>query len=78
MSAMNIDGVVENYVATLMDITQSKADTEEIERLAYYDPLTGLLNRRLLLDRLKVAISSSDRNKKIAHYCFWILITSKP
>ncbi len=62
----NCHGVVENYVATLMDITQSKADTEEIERLAYYDPLTGLPNRRLLLDRLKVAISASDRS---GHNC---------
>lgn len=60
------NGVVENYVAILLDITQSKADTEEIERLAYYDPLTGLPNRRLLLDRLKVAISASDRS---GHNC---------
>ncbi|MBS3963271.1 MAG: diguanylate cyclase [Methylomonas sp.] len=58
------NGIVENYVATLMDITQSKADTDEIERLAYYDPLTGLPNRRLLLDRLKVAISAGDRSGK--------------
>lgn len=60
----NINGAIENYVATLTDITQSKADTEEIERLAYYDPLTGLPNRRLIQDRLKVAIASSGRSGK--------------
>lgn len=63
-SVKNSNGTVENYVATLMDITQSKSDTEEIERLAYYDPLTGLPNRRLLQDRLKVAVASSDRSGK--------------
>jgi len=35
------------------DITEKKAAQEEIRRLAYYDTLTGLPNRRLLLDRLE-------------------------
>ncbi len=36
----------------LLDITQRKAAEYEIQRLAFYDPLTSLPNRRLLLDRL--------------------------
>jgi diguanylate cyclase (GGDEF)-like protein/PAS domain S-box-containing protein len=56
------DGIVTNYVATLVDITQNKAAEEEIQRLAFYDPLTGLPNRRLLLDRLNLALVSSDRS----------------
>ena len=54
-------GMVTHYVATMLDITQRKAAAEEIERLAYHDPLTGLPNRRLLMDRLQQALASSAR-----------------
>lgn len=49
------NGIVTNYVATLTDITVRKAAEEEVMRLAFYDSLTGLPNRRLLFDRLKRA-----------------------
>lgn len=40
----------------LLDITQRKVAEQEIQRLAFYDPLTSLPNRRLLLDRLQKLI----------------------
>jgi diguanylate cyclase (GGDEF)-like protein/PAS domain S-box-containing protein len=46
---------------TLSDISDEKIRQEEIERLAYYDPLTGLANRRLLLDRLQQCCIQAER-----------------
>jgi diguanylate cyclase (GGDEF)-like protein/PAS domain S-box-containing protein len=54
-------GNIANYVSTLTDITQRKAAEDRIKHLAFYDPLTGLPNRRLLIDRLLQAIVSSTR-----------------
>jgi diguanylate cyclase (GGDEF)-like protein/PAS domain S-box-containing protein len=56
-------GEVTHYVSTLTDITQRKAAEEEIRHLAYYDPLTRLPNRRLLLDRLEHALQSGRRTR---------------
>jgi diguanylate cyclase (GGDEF)-like protein/PAS domain S-box-containing protein len=58
----DVYGIVTNYVGTFIDITLSKAAADEIKYLAFYDPLTGLPNRRLLRDRLKSAIASSQRS----------------
>ena len=57
-------GRLTNYVGTLTDMTQSKAAAREIEQLAFFDSLTLLPNRRLLLDRLKQALVSSSRSRR--------------
>jgi len=54
--------IITNYVATLTDITERKLAEDEIEHLAFYDPLTHLPNRRLLVDRLNQALASSARS----------------
>lgn len=46
----------------LTDITERRAAEAEIHRLAYYDPLTALPNRRLLQDRLRQALAVSARS----------------
>ncbi|MGC2164661.1 MAG: EAL domain-containing protein [Gallionella sp.] len=58
----NASGTVANYVATFNDITLSKASAVEIENLAFFDPLTKLPNRRLLLDRLSKALATCKRS----------------
>jgi diguanylate cyclase (GGDEF)-like protein/PAS domain S-box-containing protein len=45
------------------DISDAKAAEDEIRTLAFYDPLTGLPNRRLLLDRLGQAMATSSRDR---------------
>jgi diguanylate cyclase (GGDEF)-like protein/PAS domain S-box-containing protein len=55
-------GAVTNYVATLTDITLKSEAAEKIKHLAFYDSLTGLPNRRLLIDRMHQAFSSSARS----------------
>ncbi|MFN9726213.1 EAL domain-containing protein [Acidovorax sp.] len=58
--------VSNGYVVTLRDITQRKSAEEQVERLAYYDALTGLLNRRALFDRLeRISAQCAERN---THY----------
>lgn len=56
------NGFITNYVGAAHDITQSNAAKEQIKNLAFYDQLTQLPNRRLLMDRLRVAMVTSARN----------------
>jgi diguanylate cyclase (GGDEF)-like protein/PAS domain S-box-containing protein len=56
------DGQVSNYIGTFSDISRNTEAEAEIHRLAFYDPLTQLPNRRLLIDRLQQAITASARS----------------
>jgi len=58
----NGDGVVTHYVGTHFDITERKKAEETINGLAFFDQLTGLPNRTLLLDRLKQSMAASARS----------------
>lgn len=51
------------FAFLLEDVTQRKVTEEQIRRLAYYDSLTGLPNRSLLLDRLNQAVTKAMREQ---------------
>jgi diguanylate cyclase (GGDEF)-like protein/PAS domain S-box-containing protein len=55
------DGNILHYAAVISDITRRKADEERILYQANYDPLTGLPNRSLFMDRLNRALAIGTR-----------------
>ena len=54
---------VTNYMATFTDVSQQKEANENIYRLAFYDPLTHLPNRRLLMDQLALALANGQKHE---------------
>lgn len=56
------EGGFQGRRVSVRDITARKEAEEQIRSLAYFDPLTGLPNRRLLLDRLGHALVASNRS----------------
>lgn len=60
-SITNEAGEPTHYVAVFHDISEIKRSEELMKHQAYHDALTGLPNRLLLLDRLKVAMNHSRR-----------------
>ncbi|WP_019689263.1 EAL domain-containing protein [Pseudomonas fluorescens] len=63
-------GQVINYVASIDDTSERKAAEERIQRLAFFDGLTDLPNRSLLLDRLQHALDGCVRSGECAALMF--------
>ncbi len=57
-------GRLTNFVSTFSDISDLKMAESEIHNLAFYDPLTSLPNRRLLLNRLHKAQLAGSRSQE--------------
>ncbi|HRK39597.1 MAG TPA: EAL domain-containing protein [Burkholderiaceae bacterium] len=74
----NSRGEVAHHVAVFSDISHIKAHQAELDRLAHYDPLTGIPNRRMLLDRLLQAIERARRGGHALAVCYLDLDDFKP
>ena len=64
------EGSFKGYRGIGRDISERKRVEQKVERLAFYDQLTDLPNRRLLLDRLQQALASSGRDGIIGALLF--------
>jgi diguanylate cyclase (GGDEF)-like protein/PAS domain S-box-containing protein len=64
------DGVVTNYISTHHDITERKLAEEKIAELAFFDPLTRLPNRTLLMDRLRQTMTGGGRTGTLGALLF--------
>lgn len=56
------DGELIGYLGATSDISELKAAQLQMENLAFYDPLTGLANRRLFKNRLEKSVKTVLRN----------------
>jgi diguanylate cyclase (GGDEF)-like protein/PAS domain S-box-containing protein len=66
----NSAGNLTHYVGMFSDITDLKRTQNVLERMANYDPLTGLPNRALLSDRLRQAVTNVKRHGRPLAVCF--------
>jgi len=56
-------GRATRMVGAMVDLTERRQAERRIEYLAYYDPLTQLPNRQLLMDRLQRALDNSAQRR---------------
>ena len=63
-------GKINQYISLFSDITDYKQAEEKIHNLAFYDALTNLPNRRLLLDRFNQALAAAERNQQCGAILF--------
>jgi diguanylate cyclase (GGDEF)-like protein len=69
-AVMDAAGQVTHYVGAFSDISAHKASLDMIQNLAYFDPLTRLPNRHLLMDRLAQAVASGNRHRRLSALLF--------
>jgi diguanylate cyclase (GGDEF)-like protein/PAS domain S-box-containing protein len=59
-----VSGKERKILLAIEDITERKQSEEKIRQMAYHDSLTGLPNRKLFSDRLRIALAHAQRNHK--------------
>jgi len=67
---LNESGLLTHIVVSVEDTSQQRAIHAQMEQLAFYDPLTGLENRRLFKDRLEQSIKQVRRSNGVMALLF--------
>jgi len=68
----------QNFRETLAESLRREAAEKELAQIAYYDPLTGLPNRRVFADHMKRATASASRHGTILAVCYLDIDDFKP
>lgn len=66
----NEEGLPRFREGVMFDVTRRKVFEEQLEHLAFHDPLTDLPNRTLFMDRLRHALARTDRRGKAVAVLF--------
>jgi diguanylate cyclase (GGDEF)-like protein/PAS domain S-box-containing protein len=74
----NDQGGIDHFIGLFADITPLKKHEYDLERIAHFDPLTGIPNRVLLADRLAQAIAHARRSGNMMAVCYLDLDGFKP
>ena len=74
----DLSGQTMHYLTVFVDASQRDAQSEQLSRLAFHDPLTGLPNRRQLEDRLQLAITQAQHDEASLAVLFIDLDKFKP
>jgi len=69
-AVMDDKGKVTNYVGTFIDLTSQKDAEKQINDLQFYDPLTGLANRRLLFSLIRQSLQRDETSKHASALLF--------
>jgi len=75
---MENNGVINGVIVTFIDITERREMEKKVRQLAFYDALTQLPNRRLLDERLSLAMANSRRSGRYGALLFIDLDNFKP
>lgn len=71
-------GRIQHYVGAFTDISMLKEHQAELEKIAHYDTLTGIPNRRLLSDRMVQELGRARRSGRPMAVCYLDLDGFKP
>lgn len=63
---LDSDGQAIELLGTIQDVSERHSIEEQVQSLAYSDPLTGLPNRRFLMDRIDKAMANGLRRHTLA------------
>jgi diguanylate cyclase (GGDEF)-like protein/PAS domain S-box-containing protein len=66
----NDQGRIIGFASLIQDETAYKKAQDEVERLAYFDALTNLPNRRLLMERLSQALNNNRSSQRVGGLMF--------
>ncbi len=78
VAVKDAEGQLQHYVGAFSDITMLKQHEADLDRIAHYDVLTSVPNRRLLDDRMEQAIARARRHGKNLAICYLDLDGFKP